>query len=62
MVKISIGWGGELKGSEADVIESLVVNAEGLVRVLDELVDREGSVVGLNDGVRDLGFTRDEKS
>ena len=55
MVKISIGWGGELEGSEADIIESFVINAHNLISVFDELMDGEGSVVGLNDCVRHLG-------
>jgi hypothetical protein len=55
VVKITVGWGGELEGSEADVIKSFVVNAHNLIGVFDELMDREGSVIGLNDGVRDLG-------
>merc|ERR1719410_3333400 len=33
----------------------LVVDAEGLVCVLDKLVDGESGVVGLHNGVRDLG-------
>ena len=40
---------------EADVIEGLVVDAIGLVRVLDQLMDGEGGVVGLDHGVRHLG-------
>ena len=55
VVKITVGWGGELEGSEADVVKGLVVNAHNLIGVFDELMDREGSVVGLNDGVGDLG-------
>jgi hypothetical protein len=55
VVEISVGWVGELEGPHADIIESLVVNAEGLIRVLDQLVDGEGSVVWLDDGIRDLG-------
>jgi hypothetical protein len=51
MVKISVGWGGELEGSEADIIKSLVVNDHNFIGVLDELMDREGSVVRLNDSV-----------
>merc|ERR1711934_705816 len=54
MVKITVGWGGELKGSEADIVESLVINAHNLIGVLDELMDREGGVVWLNDGIRHL--------
>ena len=39
MVQVTVGWGGELQGSEADVVQSLVVNTVGLVGVLNELVD-----------------------
>merc|ERR1712066_897710 len=45
MVKITIGRGGELEGSEADIIEGLVINAHNLIGVLDKLMDREGGVV-----------------
>jgi len=55
MVEVSEGRGGELEGPEADVIEGLIVKDEGLIRVLDELMDREGGIVGLDDGIRDLG-------
>ena len=51
MVQVTVGWGGELQGSEADVVESLVINTVGLVSVLNELVDGQGGVVGLHDGV-----------
>merc|ERR1712100_935715 len=54
VVKITVGWGGELEGSEADIVEGLVVNAHDLIGVLDELMDREGGVVWLDDGVGDL--------
>merc|ERR1711981_1256633 len=59
MVKITVGGGGELEGSEADIVKGLVVNAHDIIGVLDELMDREGSVVGLNDGIRDLGGWHD---
>ena len=62
MVKITISWGGELESSEADVVEGLVVNAHDLVGVFDKLMDREGGVVGLNDGVRHLGGWHDGES
>lgn len=39
----------------------LVVNAEGLVGVLDKLVDRQGGVVRLNNGVGDLGRRHDRE-
>ena len=59
MVKITIGWGGELKGSEADIIKSFVINAHNLIGVLNKLMDGEGGVVWLNNGIRDLGGWHD---
>jgi len=54
MVKITVGWGGELEGSEADIVKGFVINDHNLIGVLDKLMDREGSVVWLNNGIRDL--------
>jgi len=62
MVKITIGWGGELKGSEADIIKGFVINAHNLIGVLDKLMDREGSVVWLNNGIGDLWGWHDGES
>jgi len=59
MVKITVGWGGELEGSEADIVKGLVINAHNLIGVLDKLMDREGGVVRLNDGIRHLGGRHD---
>ena len=59
MVKITVGGGGELEGSEADIVEGLVVNAHDIIGVLDELMDGEGGVVWLNDGIRHLGGWHD---
>lgn len=56
VVEVTVSRLVELEGSEADVVERLVVDAESLVRVLDELVDREGGVVRLDDSVRDLAL------
>ena len=39
MVKITISGGGELEGSEADIIESFVVNNHALIGVFDQLMD-----------------------
>ena len=55
MVKITISGGGELEGSEADVIEGFVIDDHALIGVLDQLMDGKGGIVGLDDGVRDLG-------
>jgi hypothetical protein len=55
VVEISVRWVGELEGSHADVVESLIVDTEGLIRVLDQLMDREGSIVRLDNSIGDLG-------
>jgi hypothetical protein len=62
MVKITVGGGGELEGSEADIVEGLVVNAHNLIGVLNKLMNGEGGVVGLDDGVGDLGRGHDGES
>ena len=54
MVEVAVGGGGQLQGSEADVVQSLVVDAERLVRVLDKLVDGQGGVVRFHHCVRHL--------
>jgi len=51
MVKISVGWGGELEGSETDIVKGLVINAHDIIGVLDELMDGKGGVVWLNNGI-----------
>merc|ERR1711868_216073 len=54
VVEVTIGRGGELEGTEADVVQSLVVKAHALISVLNQLVDGEGSVVRLHHGVGHL--------
>ena len=51
MVQVTIGRSGQLQGTEADVIESFVVNAEGLVGVFNQLMNGQGSIVRFNDCV-----------
>ena len=55
MVEIAVGGSGELEGSEADVVQGLVINAVGFISVFHQLVDRECGVVGLDNGVGNLG-------
>ena len=40
MIEVAVGRIGQLEGPEADVVQRLVVDAESLVGVLDQLVDR----------------------
>lgn len=51
MIQIAISGVGELERLEADLVESLIVDAEGLVRVLNQLMDRKRGIVWFNDRV-----------
>lgn len=62
VVKVAIRGVGQLQRAHADVVESLVVNTEGLVGVLDQLVDGQSGVVRLDDGVGHLGRGHDGES
>ena len=59
MVQVSIGGRRELERAETDVVESLVVDTVRLVRVLNQLMDRQSGVVRLDDGVGHLGRRHD---
>merc|ERR1712159_392408 len=48
MVEITVGWGGQFQGSEADIVKGLVIDNLDLIGVLDELMDGQGGVVWLN--------------
>ena len=39
VVQISVGGGGEFEGSEADVVESLIIDAVGLIGILHQLMN-----------------------
>ena len=46
MVEVTVCGCGQLQCTEADIVQSLVVNAVCFVCVLNKLVDRQCSVVG----------------
>ena len=54
MIKITVGWGGEFQGTEVDVIKCFVIDAERLIRVLNQLVNRKRGIIGLSKYVREL--------
>ena len=54
MVQVVVVGRLELEGLEGDVVESLVVEAEGHVAVLHQLVHRQDGVVRLNHDLGDL--------
>jgi hypothetical protein len=55
VVKITVCGGCKLEGTEADIIQSLVIKGEALVRILYQLMHRKCAVIGLDDGIRHLG-------
>merc|ERR1719421_2119309 len=59
MVQVTEGWGGQLQGTEADVVQGLVVDAVHLIGVLHQLMNRQSRVVGLDDSIRHLGGGHD---
>lgn len=58
VVQIAVGRVGKLKGSQADIIQCLIIQHEALVGILHELMDRKSGVVRLDDGVRNLGVKK----
>lgn len=60
-VEVTVSGRSELESSEADIVESLVIDTERLVRVFDELVNRKGRVVRLDDRVGNLGRRHDRE-
>merc|ERR1712086_937281 len=51
MIQVTICGCGQLQGAEANIVESFVVEKEALICVLDELMEREHSVVWLHNSV-----------
>ena len=62
VVRVAVGRGGELEGSEADVVQGFVVDDHDFVGNLDELVHGVGRVVRLDDGVGHLRGRADGRS
>ena len=54
VVQVTVGRGGELQGTEADVVQGFVVQDHDFIGVFDQLMDRQRGVVWFDDGVRDL--------
>ena len=55
MVQVSIARALQLQGVVTDVVKGLVVNDVALIGVLNQLVEGEGCVVGLDNGLGNLG-------
>ena len=59
MVQVTVRWGGQFRSAETAVTECFLIDNHDLIGVLDELMNGQGRVVWLNDGVRDLGGWED---
>mmetsp|Transcript_30657 Transcript_30657/g.49619 ORF Transcript_30657/g.49619 Transcript_30657/m.49619 type:complete len:232 (-) Transcript_30657:93-788(-) len=55
MIQITVGGGGQLKGTEANIIQGLIVDDHNFVGVFYKLMYRESGIVWLHDGIRHLG-------
>jgi hypothetical protein len=55
MIEVTVGWGGQFQSSEADIIQSFIINDLDLIGVFDQLMDRQSSIVWLNNGIGHLG-------
>jgi len=60
-VQVGVGWSLDVQVTAADVIDGLVVNHEGAVRVLQSGVGGQDGVVGLNHGSGNLGCRVDSE-
>ena len=54
VVEVPVSGSGQLKGTEANVVQRFVIHHEHLVRILHQLVERKHSVVRLHHRVRHL--------
>lgn len=52
-VEVFVAWAGDIEFTTADIVNSLVIDKESAVRVLDGAVSRENGVVWLDNGGRD---------
>ena len=59
VVQVAIRGVAQLEGTHANIVQSFVIDTEGLVRVLNKLVDGESGVVRLNNGIGNLGGGND---
>ena len=54
MVQVPVCRSCQFQGPEADIVQSLVIDAVGLVGVLNELMDGQSGIVWFHNGVRYL--------
>jgi len=58
-IQVGVGWPLNIQITTADIVQSLVVDLVGHIGVLQQGVDTQHGVVGLDNGGRDLGAAPD---
>ena len=58
-VQVTVGGGVQLQSFVADLVQGFVIDTEHLISVLNKLVEGQGGVVRLDNGVGDLGGGND---
>ena len=61
VVQVTVGGRGQLEGAETNIVQRFVIDTEGLIRVLDQLVHGQHGVVWFNDSIRHLGGWHDRE-
>ena len=51
VVEVAVGWGIEFESTNADIVQSFIVNTECLVGILNELLDYQQGQVGEGRGI-----------
>jgi hypothetical protein len=55
VVEVTVAWAKGLESAHADAVECLIVDTEDLIEVLNEPVDGEDVITGLDNDVRNTG-------
>ena len=55
MIEVTVGRSSQLEGAEANVVESFIVNTEGFIGVLHQLMNGQSGIVRFDYSVRDFG-------
>ena len=54
MVQITVGWGGEFKGSETDIIKGFVIDNLDFISIFDKLMYGKCSIIWFNNSIGDF--------
>jgi hypothetical protein len=52
VVKITISWSGQFKGSEANIVQGFIINDHAFISIFNQLMDGQGGIVGFDNCIR----------